>query len=399
MDGHHLLPGAAPESLERAARDLAPGDLAPGARASLARVVPQEVGAVIAGAAAHGALVSLERAEDLTGVLEREARVVHPAGDLARVANLRDLNATLLPGVVHPGVVVPPGVLESPARVVTREVGPLEVHGALESLERAVLLDLIREIGAMIGQETVGRIAADLASRARVDLVLSNGMMIGRQPITLGMAPASLERVVHPEVVTGEHLHGAVLLESLERVVLDLEVEVGALTPGAAPALDGAVLASRARVVPQEVGAQAHGALVSLERAEDLTQDGAAAAPDGATPVNLERAEDLTQVGAADLARVANLRDRREDLTGELALHPGVVVVPPGVLESPARVVTREVGPLEVHGALESLERVVTREVQAGMVMAGLHHGTDRQVDGRQVASQGRVDHGIKPAS
>jgi len=385
MDGHHLLPGAAPESLERAARDLAPG--VPGARASRARVAPREVGAaVIAGAAAPA---NLERAEGLTrdlGALEREARAVHPAGDLARVANLRDLNATLLPGVVHPGVVVPPGVLESPARVVTREVGPLEVHGALESLERAVLLDLIREIGAMIGQETVGRIAADLASRARVDLVLSNGTMIGHHPITLGMAPApaSLERVVHPEVevVTGEHLHGAVLLESLERVVLGLEV--GALTPGVVQtgvAVPPGVLASRARVVTREVGAQAHGALASLERAEDLTQ-----------------------VGAADLARVANLRDRREDLTGELALHgagvvhPGVVV-PPGVLESPARVVTREVGPLEVHGALESLERVVAREVQAGMVMAGLHHGTHRQVDGRQVASQERVDHGIKPAS
>jgi len=398
MDGHHLLPGAAPESLERAARDLAPG--VPGARASRARVAPREVGAaVIAGAAAPA---NLERAEGLTrdlGALEREARAVHPAGDLARVANLRDLNATLLPGVVHPGVVVPPGVLESPARVVTREVGPLEVHGALESLERAVLLDLIREIGAMIGQETVGRIAADLASRARVDLVLSNGTMIGHHPITLGMAPApaSLERVVHPEVVTGEHLHGAVLLESLERVVLDLEVEVGALTPGAAQALDGAVLASRARVVPQEVGAQAHGALVSLERAEDLTQDGAAAAPDGATPVNLERAEDLTQVGAADLARVANLRDRREVLTGELALLHGTLPPPPGVPASRARVVTREVGPLEVHGALESLERVVARE--AGMVMAGLPHGTDRQVDGHQVPSQARVDHGIKPVS
>jgi len=397
MDGHHLLPGAAPESLERAARDLAPGALAPGARASRARVVPREVGAaVIAGAAApDGATpVNLERAEDLTrdiGALEREARVVHLAGDLARVANLRDRNA--LPGVVHPGVAVPPpGVPASRARVVTREVGPLEVHGALESLERAVL-DLIRKIGAMIGHpETVG-MAADLASRARVDLVLSNGMMTGHQPITLGMAPASLERVVHLEVVTlGQHLHGAVL-ESLERVVLDLEV--GALTPGAAPALDGAVLASRARVVPREVGAplEAHGALVSLERAADLTRDGAVPAPDGATPANLERAEDLIQVGDAVTERVANLRDRREDLTGELALLHGTLPPPPGVPASRARVVTREVGPLEVHGALESLERVVARE--AGMVMAG----TDGQVDGHQVASQARVDHGIKPVS
>mmetsp|Transcript_23589 Transcript_23589/g.40185 ORF Transcript_23589/g.40185 Transcript_23589/m.40185 type:complete len:275 (-) Transcript_23589:93-917(-) len=266
MDGHHLLPGAAPESLERAARDLAPGALAPGARASRARVVPREVGAPLE---AHGALVSLERAADLTrdgavpapdgatpanleraedltrdiGALEREARVVHLAGDLARVANLRDRNA--LPGVVHPGVAVPPpGVPASRARVVTREVGPLEVHGALESLERAVL-DLIRKLGAMIGHpETVG-MAADLASRARVDLVLSNGMMTGHHPITLGMAPASLERVVHLEVVTlGQHLHGAVL-ESLERVVAR---EAGMVMAGTDGQVDGHQVASQARV-------------------------------------------------------------------------------------------------------------------------------------------------------
>jgi len=171
MDGHHLLPGAAPESLERAARDLAPGALAPGARASRARVVPREVGAaVIAGAAAapDGATpVNLERAEDLTrdiGALEREARVVHLAGDLARVANLRDRNA--LPGVVHPGVAVPPpGVPASRARVVTREVGPLEVHGALESLERVVA----REAG-MVMAGTDGQVDGhQVASQARVD--------------------------------------------------------------------------------------------------------------------------------------------------------------------------------------------------------------------------------------
>ena len=157
----------------------------------------------------------------------------------------------------------------------------------------------------------------------------------------------------------GTHLLG-VVLESLERVVR-LDLEVGA--PGAlesqgraedltrdglmtgAVILAGATLASQARAASHPnlnalshlAGVMAGAALESLERAEDLTLD-------GAVPASLERAEDLTLDGAPLKVR--------------------------GALESPERVVRLdlEVGvmighlhgaPLEVHGALASRAKVV----------------------------------------
>jgi len=201
-------------------------------------------------------------------------------------------------GVLLTGAAVRAGVvLESLERAedLTLDGAPLKVRGALESPERVVRLDL--EVGAPGALESQGR-AEDLTR---------DGLMTGAV-ILAGATLASQARAAsHPNLNAQSHLAGVMAgaaLESLERAE-DLT-------------LDGAVPAS-------------------LERAEDLTLD-------GAVPASLERAEDLTLDGAPLKVR--------------------------GALESPERVVRLdlEVGvmighlhgaPLEVHGALASRAKVV----------------------------------------